>query len=56
MSGNVQKDPLEERDIQKVLGALDDIRVQEKIIAIVNGKLFLKKPPLNVPQQEKNNG
>ena len=32
-------DPVEERDIQKVLGTLDDVRVQNKIMAIIGSRM-----------------
>lgn len=35
-----QKDPLEERDILKILDALDDERIQKKIIKILEPKFI----------------
>lgn len=38
-------DPVEERDIQKILGALDDVRIQNKMMAIVATRLTAKALP-----------
>jgi hypothetical protein len=49
-------DPLEERDIEKILQALDDSRVQEKIaelfVVLPHGPYYLLVPKKNVVQPE----
>lgn len=56
-------DPVEERDIEKVLHALDDPRVQEKIASILIGlpapasnSIVRIVPKKNVMQPEENSG